>query len=40
MQKEWGAVKVVCDVCGSTHRRDSRADHIKTKKHLQSIAKS
>jgi len=36
-QKEWGGVKITCEICGSTFRRDGKADHLKTKKHREAI---
>ena len=32
-QKKSGGVKIVCEGCGATIRRDGKADHIKTMKH-------
>ena len=32
-KKTWGGVKIVCEGCGATIRRDGKADHIKTMKH-------
>ena len=28
-------VKITCEVCGSTFRRDGKAEHLKTKKHRE-----